>query len=313
MIATVERNVPAVTFVDWLSPGEPADEAKLRAHFSDAWATATGSPRDIYDAITSAIPLVPDVTLDQVEAGSVRGWWVRPQSAPKDHAILFIHGGAYVGGSAKGYRGFASQIVSRTGVPALVIDYPLAPESRLPSAPDAALVAWDFLIEQGYSRIAIVGNSSGGGLALVTLQQLIAKGRDPAPIAGAVFSPWTDLALTGPSMNDPDVIDPLVRATYLRDCAAKYLGRFEATDPLASPLYGDVARLPPLFIQVGTDDHLLDDSRRFAAKAAKAGVSVELEVWEGMHHSFQLDVARLESSRIALDRAAGFLSRRFPR
>jgi acetyl esterase/lipase len=135
----------------------------------------------------------------------------------------------------------------------------------------------------------------------------------PAPVAGVVFSPWTDLLFTGPSMKDPAIVDPLIGYDYLQDCAGKYVGARDPKDPLASPLFGDLKGLPPLLIQVGTDERLLDDSKQYAARAAKAGVPVELQVFEGMHHVFQLDVAHLETSRNALDRAASFLREAFDR
>jgi monoterpene epsilon-lactone hydrolase len=237
----------------------------------------------------------------------VRGWWVRPQEAEPGQAILFLHGGGYVQGSAKAYRGFVSQIVSRARIPALVIDYPLAPEATVPAAPEAATVAWRWLVAQGFDRIAIVGDSAGGGLTLVTLAELIKKPHGAAPIAGVVFSPWVDLAFTGASMKNPAVADPLIGYDYLQDCARKYLGAADAHYALASPLFGDLRGLPPLLIQVGTDERLLDDAKQYADRARQAGVSVELEIFEGMHHVFQLDVAHLESSQVALDRAIRFL------
>jgi len=299
------------TTIRWLSDEERQREAALRAHFADFWASATGAPREIYDRFIAASPLVESVTLEQVSTDTVHGWWVRPRTSVAGQAILFLHGGGYVQGSAMAYRGFVSQIVSRTGIPALVIDYPLAPEASLPAAPNAALAAWSYLAENRFSRIAIVGDSAGGGLSLVTMAQLAKQATFPHPIAGVVFSPWTDLAFTGQSMTDPGIVDPLIGHDYLQDCASKYVGDFSPADPLASPLHGDLAGLPPLLIQVGTDERLLDDSCQFAGRAARAGTPVELEVWEGMHHVFQLDVAHLESSRVALDRAAGFLARAF--
>src|SRR5262249_46074118 len=180
-----------------------------------------------------------------------------------------------------------------------------------PAGPTAALAAWRWLLDQGFERIAIVGDSAGGGLSLVTLNALTKRRQSPLPIAGVVFSPWTDLAFTGASMTDPAVQDPLISHEYLQDCAHKYRGTVSATDPLASPLFGDLRCLLPLLLQVGTDERLLDDSQQFAERAARAGVPVTLEVWEGMHHVFQLDVSHLESSRAALDRAASFLRRVF--
>jgi monoterpene epsilon-lactone hydrolase len=295
-----------------ISVDERDRELALRARFAYFWETASGDPRAIYDTFISATPLAHGVVLEEVEESSVRGWWVRPQQANPGQALLFLHGGGYVVGSAKAYRGFVSQIVSRVRIPALVIDYPLAPESSVPAAPESAVAAWQWLIAQGFDQAAIVGDSAGGGLTLVTLAELIKKQAHGAmPIAGVVFSPWVDLAFTGPSMKDPAVTDPLIGYDYLQDCARKYLGAAVSSDPIASPLFGDPHGLPPLFIQVGTDERLLDDARQYAVRARRAGVSVELQIFEAMHHVFQLDVAHLESSRVALDRAAQFLSNAF--
>lgn len=301
------NSVPAGTEVIRITADERARETALRERFANFWGSASGEPRAIYDAFIAATPPAADVTLDAVDEDGVRGWWVRPEHAHPAQAILYIHGGGYVLGSAKAYRGFVSQIVIRTQVPALVIDYPLAPEASLPAGPTAALAAWRWLIDQGFRQIAIVGDSAGGGLTLVTLAELSKRTDGATPIGGVVFSPWADLAFTGASMTNAAVEDPLITYDYLQDCARKYLGGVDATDPLASPLFGEWRGLPPLLIQVGTDERLLDDSRQFAERAARAGVSVRLEVWEGMHHVFQLDVAHLESSRAALDRAARFL------
>ncbi|WP_437839858.1 alpha/beta hydrolase [Sorangium sp. So ce1153] len=296
-----------------LSSEERQREVALRERFASFWATATGDQRAVYDAFISGSPLTSDVTLEPVDEASARGFFIRPQLAEPKRAILFLHGGGYVLGSAKAYRGFVSQIVSRTKVPALVIDYPLAPEASLPAAPDAARAAYLYLVAKGFDRIAIVGDSAGGGLTLVTLAGLTGKPAGPAPVAGVVFSPWADLSFTGASMTDPGIVDPLISHDYLQDCARKVVGAHSASDPLASPLFGDLKGLPPLLIQVGTDERLLDDSRQYADRAAKAGVPVDLQIFEGMHHVFQLDVAHLETSRNALGRAARFLRDAFDR
>jgi epsilon-lactone hydrolase len=290
-----------------ISADERKRERVLRQRFADFWGTAGGEPRAIYDAFISATPRILDVAVGAVIESSVRGWWVRPPRAKPGQAILFLHGGGYVQGSAKAYRGFVSQIVSRARIPALVIDYPLAPEATVPAAPERAMAAWRWLVAQGFDQIAIVGDSAGGGLTLVTLAELTKKPHGAPPIAGVVFSPWVDLAFTGASMKDPAVVDPLIGYDYLQDCARKYLGSADPHYALASPLFGDLRGLPPLLIQVGTDERLLDDAKRYADRARAGGVSVKLEIFEGMHHVFQLDVAHLESSLVALDRAAQFL------
>jgi epsilon-lactone hydrolase len=304
--ATLEKVESIPAFIR-ITADERARENALRERFTRFWRSASGEPRAIYDAFVSASPLVKGVSLEAADEHDVRGWWVRPARAEPGRAILFIHGGGYVQGSAQAYCGLVSQIVSRTGVVALVIDYPLAPEATLPAGPVAVLAAWRWLLAQGFERIAIVGDSAGGGLALVTLQRLAKQPQGPSPVAGVVFSPWADLAFTGASMTDPAIQDPLITHSFLQDCARKVLGDLSAFAPLASPLFSDKRGLPPLLIQVGTDERLLDDSRQFADRAARSGVAVELEIWEGMHHVFQLDVAHLESSRRALDHAARFL------
>ena len=136
-----------------ISSDERDRERALRERFADFWATASGEPRAIYDAFISASPLAPDVVLDAVDECGVRGWWVRPRDAEPGQAILFLHGGGYVQGSAKAYRGFVSQIVSRAQIPALIIDYPLAPEATVPAALESAKAAWQWLVTQGLDQI----------------------------------------------------------------------------------------------------------------------------------------------------------------
>lgn len=306
---SVHRNGerPLATVIP-ISAEERQRERALRERFASFWATAVGEPRAVYDRFIADSPLVEGVSLAEVDEPAVKGWWVRPDdAAPAQQAILYLHGGGYVQGSAKAYRGFASQLVGRTGVPAFVIDYPLAPEARLPSAPNAALKAWQYLRDRGFDRIAIVGDSAGGNLTLVTAQQVVARFGGEGLVAGVAFSPWTDMALTGASYRDESIDDPLISFDFVAQCAVNVLGDMAPTDPIASPLYGAFAGLPPLLIQVGADETIRDDSVRFAARADDAGVPVQLEIWDGMHHVFQLDVAHLESSRNALDRAAGFL------
>ena len=286
-------------------------EKALRAKFAQFWSTATGDPRTIYDRFVSATPLAEGVSSEQVETASVRGWWVRPAAAEPDGVILYLHGGAYVAGSAKAYRGAVSQLASRTRRPVFVLDYPLAPEAALPAAPDAVMAAYEWLRASGSERIAFAGDSAGGGLSLVALARLAHTARSSAVIAGVVFSPWVDLAFTGASMKDARIEDPLLTYEALRASAGMYLGAADSRDPLASPLFGDLSGLPPLLIQVGTDERLLDDARQYAERAAGAGSQVRLEVWQGMHHVFQVDVAHLRTSRVALDRAAAFLLEAF--
>jgi acetyl esterase/lipase len=248
-----------------------------------------------------------------VNDGQARGWWCHPQAAKPGCAILFVHGGAYIQGSPSASRGFASQIAARAKAVTLAIGYPLAPEHPLPAGPATALSAYRWLQEQGFENVAIVGESAGAGLALATLAQIAADRDLSQPVAGVAFSPWTDLSLSGASMRDPGVKDPVLTRDMLADAAKAYLGSTDARDPLASPLFGSHAGLPPLLIQVGSDELLLDDSVRHARAAADAGVPARLEIWKGLHHVFQLNNSHLLSARRALDRAGLFLDEAFSR
>ena len=276
--------------------------AAIGRHFTNF----QGSYRQAYDAMTEWTPIADGVTLDVVDERDARGWWVRPSDAPADRVILFIHGGAYALGSAKAYRGFVSQIVGRTGVAAFVLDYPLAPEYPFPAAYEAVVAARRWLGGQGFERIALVGDSAGGGLALATLRN--ATDTLPSVAAVVVFSPWTDLALAGESIHAPEERDPIFQPAVLAGAAKTYLGEADPKDHRASPLYAISAELPPIAIQVGTAELLLDDARRYAALAAESGGEVTLEIFEGLHHVFQRSVVELASARQALDMASAFIA-----
>lgn len=281
----------------------PAERA-LRAEFGRFWLTEQGSPRAVHDRFVAATPIAEDVTV-RLTKSPLPGIWVRPVDAPPDRALLFLHGGGYGLGSAAAYAGLVSQIATRAHVAAFALDYPLAPESQLPEALDLAVETLTGMCGT-HTAVAIAGDSAGGGLSLATAAAAAREGLEVAAVA--VFSPWTDLSLSGASIREQQITDPLLDPRYLQDSAAAYLGSAQPEDPLASPLFGVVGGLPPLLIQVGTDEVLLDDSRRFALAVADAGGAVRLEVWEGMHHVFQLNVERLGSARRALDNAGDFLS-----
>lgn len=275
-----------------------AELAQVAAHFK----SFAGTPRAAYDAMTAWTPVAAGVHAHAVTDGTVQGWWLRPDHAHARRAILFLHGGAYMVGSASGYRGLASQIAARTGVAVFVPDYPLAPEHPFPAAPDAAVAALAWLA-RSYTEIALVGDSAGGALAL--------HAASTAPVASVVlYSPWVDLTLAGASMNAPDTHDPVFQRAMLAGAAATYLAGAAPADGRASPLFAVPAQLPPLAIQVGTDELLRDDARRYAAAAEGTGI-VQLDVYEGMHHVFQR-MTELTAARHALDATAQFIGAHWP-
>ena len=284
----------------------PIEQAVL-AEIHRLFSNPGGDQRQTYDTMIATTPVAEDVSLEAVDRDGVSGWWVRPTGAPADRAILFLHGGAYMLGSAKAYRGLASQVAIRAGVAAFVADYPLAPEQVFPAAPEAAAGARRWLGRQGVSQVALVGDSAGGGLALGVLGD--AATTSPAIASVAVFSPWLDLAMTGASFTSPDIHDPIFQPAMLAGPATAYLAGADPRDGRASPLYAVPDILPPLLIQVGGDEILLDDSRRYALAAASKGGEVRLDIFDGLHHVFQGATKELPSARRALDAVAAFLSR----
>jgi monoterpene epsilon-lactone hydrolase len=294
-----------------LVAADVAAEAERRQSIARFLSKAPGEPRAVYDRFIALTPFADTVSYEEISEGELHGWWCWPQVARPGCAILYLHGGTYIRGSARAYRGFAGQMAQRAEAATFVIDYPLAPEHSLPAAPEMALKAYFWLTAKGFDRIAIVGDSAGGGLTLVTLARLAADSTFSAqakPVAGVVFSPWTDLSLSGWSTSDPLVDDPLLSRDMLFEASLAYRGTVDGEDALASPLFGPMMGLPPILIQVATDEILLDDARRYATAAAAAGANIRLEIWEGVHHVFQLDLAHLESSNKALDRVSDFLA-----
>jgi epsilon-lactone hydrolase len=302
-----EIKVSQIETTHALSEDERQVEKAVLAAIAEHYASFVGSRRDIYDAMTAQTPIADGVTMEVVDQNGMRGWWVRPAGARTDRAILFLHGGAYVLGSAKAYRGFVSQIAVRANVAAFVLDYPLAPEHPFPAAYETAVAAQRWLGVQGIAQLALVGDSAGGALALATLNPQ--EGNSPSVASVVVFSPWVDLAMTGASFTNPDTYDPIFQRQVLVGAAATYLNGADPKDPRASPLYSVPDKLPPLAVQVGSDELLLDDARRYAAAADKKGGEVRLDIFEGLHHVFQRSVKDLPTARRALDEAAAFVSR----
>ncbi|MGK5684348.1 alpha/beta hydrolase [Actinoplanes sp. URMC 104] len=222
--------------------------------------------------------------------------------------LLYLHGGGYVVGSAQTGVRLASALVARTGGTGYSLDYRLAPEHVFPAAVDDALAAYrELLGAVAAERIVVAGDSAGGGLAIA----LLVAARDaglPQPAAAAVFSPFTDLTLSGDSVRTRAGADPLFTADALRWYADRYAPDGDAKRA-ASPLFSDLSGLAPLLIQVGGDELLLDDAVRLAARAAAAGVEVTLEVGPGLPHVYQLNFGDLADADEALDRAGAFLAR----
>ena len=265
-----------------------------------------------FDALTDKAPAADGVTTEAAQVGGIPGWWCRPGNAIAGAAVLYLHGGAYVLGSAAAYRNFAGQLATRAKAAIFVPDYGLAPERPFPAAIDDAHAAYRGLAAAGFTRIAVAGDSAGGGLALALLSLVKADaqaGQVPMPLAAAVLSPWTDLALTGDSLQSKASVDPLLTREQLAAAARLYLGEHDPRDPRASALYADLAGLPPVCLQVGDCEVLLDDSRRYAERIVAAGGTADLHVWHGMIHVFPANLTLLRAAPEALDLVGAFLWR----
>ena len=258
------------------------------------------------------VRLPTDIHCQPANTEGVPAEWIKAPGVDSG-VLLYLHGGAFALGSINTSREWVARLVRATKMRALAINYRLAPEHPYPAALDDATTAYLWLLKKGVepSRIILAGDSAGGGLALSTLVGQRDAGH-PLPAGAVCISPWTDLALTGDSIQDKAQIDPILSPGDLDMYAGYYAGEYERTWPLLSPLYADLQGLPPLLIQVGTDEILLDDAVRCASKARKTGVDVTLETWDGMFHVFQMFPFLPETKR-AVESIAKFVSQRLVR
>ena len=289
--------------------------AAMRLMIASMKGSVTGpSAREPFDEPMEKTPAADGVTYEEAEVGGVAGWWCRPDVIVAGAAILYFHGGAYVVGSARAYQHFVGQVATRAKAVAFVPEYGLAPEHPFPVAVDEAQACYRGLVEKGFGKIALAGDSAGGGLALALLSSLVDKARAVSalrPVGAAVLSPWTDLALSGVSMETRAEADPLLTKESLASTARLYLGGHDPRDPLASPLYGDLAGLPPVRMHVGEDEVLLDDSLRYGERIEGQGGTVQIHTWQGMIHVFPSNVALLHAAKEALDNIGNFLRQQF--
>ena len=266
-----------------------------------------GTPLDarkVFEAAWFPAPLGVRFTPDAL--GGVPGEWAEAQAKSPSRATLFyLHGGGYIGMSAATHRNLTGAF-ARRGFRVFAADYRLAPEHPFPAAVEDAAAAWRALRKRVDGPAHVAGDSAGGGLALALMMALRDQG-ERGPDAACLFSPWTDLAATGDSVRTNAERDPLIVASGLTTIAAAYLGGADPRTPLASPLYGNFAGLPPLLFFVGDTEVLLDDSRQAAERANAAGVRVKLRVAPDMPHVWPFMHRLIPEARRAIDEAAAFL------
>jgi acetyl esterase/lipase len=282
-------------------------DAILRQGRLDTAADAA-SVRVAFDALMARIPVPADVQQTPVEIGGVGGIEVAIEGNETEHVILYFHGGVYVIGSATTSVPLVGDLVRRTGVNAITLDYRLAPEHPYPAAVEDARAAYEGLLKQGRDpgQIVLAGESAGGGLVVATLLASREAGL-PMPSCAFLMSPYADLTLSGETLVERHSLDPVLTPEGLRVRAPEYVASADASDPLISPIFGDLSGLPPLLIQVGSHEILLSDALRLAARAAMTDVAVTLDVTPGVPHVFQGFAGALDEAAAALDRASDFV------
>jgi monoterpene epsilon-lactone hydrolase len=256
----------------------------------------------------AAFEVPPDIAIESGMLGGVAVEWITPRAAHSTNIFVHLHGGGYVLGDPVGSRPFTTDLARRLACRVVSIDYRLAPENPFPAAVTDALMAYQALLVQGQApdTIAVGGESAGGGLALALLLAAKKAGL-PMPASAALVSPWVDLRCSAASFDSLAAVDPLLTRRSLKEMADAYLGGTDPVSPLASPLFGDLAGLPPLLIHVGSEEVLLDDSRRLADLAAALGVPTTLAVWPQMIHVWHMFHPMLPEGAAAMGELAAFI------
>ncbi len=267
-----------------------------------------GERRKRLDVLGESSPLPSDVRTLAADAGGVAAEWTWTPLADPNRVLLYLHGGGYMAGSIRSHRALVAEAGRRARARTLALEYRLAPEHPYPAAVQDALAGYCYLLSTDIDPrdIVVGGDSAGGGLTLALLLSL----RDahlPLPGRAWCISPWVDLAMTGPSFVTKAAVDPIIQKGYLSELATAYLGVTSARDPLVSPLYADLRGLPPIFIQVGSAETLLDDSVRLAGALGEADVAVQLEIYPDMIHVWPLFFGSVAAGRRALAAAGRFM------
>ena len=261
------------------------------------------------DDVGAVWPVADDVELTAVDVDGIPGEYSIVPGSDPSRVLMFFHGGGYCSGSIQSHRRLVTEAGRAARMRTLALAYRLAPEHPFPAAYDDALTAWRFLRDQGIAaaNIAVSGDSAGAGLTVALISRL-RDAHEALPACAWLISPWTDLTMSGSTHVSKAAVDPLIHKEYLNELADAYLpAETDRKDPRVSPLYADLKNLPPMLIQIGSEETLLDDATRLAARAGAADVAVTLEIWPQMIHAWPLWNAHLEDGRRALASAGSFI------
>ena len=257
-----------------------------------------------------------NITVEKINMEGIQAEWLIPfpSSAHSEKVILYLHGGGYITGSIEDHRMMCGLLANATETKVLIPEYRLAPEHPFPAALDDALKVYQWLLDQGYSstNMIIAGDSAGGGLSVATVLALKEKSGS-LPAAVVCLSPWADLALTGQSHTTKAKAEAILNKDVLHEWALCYTDESNLTNPLVSPIHGDFHGFPPLLIQVGSEEILLDDSILLAEKAKSAGVDVTLKIWDGMWHVWQALGDLIPENKKTFEEIGQFVQRQFGR
>ncbi len=264
--------------------------------------------RAVVEKDLAEVPVPADVVCQPVDAGGIPGEWIVAPGASEERVLLYLHGGGYSMGSINTHREMLGRASRAAGARCFAIDYRLAPENPFPAGLEDCLTAYRWLLSSGVDprKLVVGGESAGGGMTMAVLLSLRDAG-DPLPAAGICISAWVDMEGTGESLTTKADVDPMIKPEMIPALREMYIGDRDPLTPLASPLYADLKGLPPLLIQVGSAEILLDDSTRLAQKAKEAGVDATLEVWDDMVHAWHMFAYMLPEAQQAIERMGDFV------
>ena len=282
----------------------------VRGREADESQGATEGRRRSFEQMVDGFTIDVPARYSRLNAGGVTAEWVTTESASDSRVVLYLHGGGYIIGSPRTHRPLMAELSQASKGRVLGLDYRLAPEHPFPAPVEDSVSAYRWLLSEGYdpARIAVAGDSAGGGLTVAMMVQARYLGL-PMPGAAVCISPWVDMEGLGESMETRAAADPMVGKENLLVLAKTYLGGSNPRAPLAAPLYADLRGLPPMLIQVGDAEVLLDDSTRLAGIAREAGVEVEMDVWDDMIHVWHLFAPILPEGKQAISQAGEFIKK----
>ena len=292
------------------SPELEAVITLVRQREADESQGATEGRRRSFERMVDGFTIDVPARYSRLNAGGVTAEWVTAEIASDSRVVLYLHGGGYIIGSPRTHRPLMAELSQASKGRVLGLDYRLAPEHPFPAPVEDSVAAYRWLLSEGYdpARIAVAGDSAGGGLTVAMMVQARYLGL-PVPGAAVCISPWVDMEGLGESMETRAAADPMVGKENLMVSAKTYLGGSDPRAPLAAPLYADLRGLPPMLIQVGDAEVLLDDSTRLAGIAREAGVEVEMDVWDDMIHVWHLFAPILPEGKQAISQAGEFIKK----